>query len=426
MPAYVTGKCLARRAASVTFFLLVATCCSVVLAVEPTVTAGRPNVRQRLRTLSHPLPDSFVVRTERSASKTTDQMRTAKERSSTVSSSSPQIAVPLNASHGTAAVAEPDKPTWCRRWRDCFANWAKQRVKIEYGLKLPAFDGHAANEPLVVFIHGLNSRPEDLAVLIADAEHAGMLCAAFRYPNDQPLADSAQLLSVELSKVRTRHPRRPVYLVTHSMGGLVARAVIEDGELDPRNVRRLVMIAPPNQGSRLARFALSMDLYEYARSAERRREAGPIAGAFADGLAEATRDLQPDSDFLVKLNERGRNPRVTYSLLIGTESFVARERVDHTQQWLDRAGERCRWLAKASDSFTKHVVPLEELIDCEGDGCVAVRRAQLPDVDDVEIGRFSHNGLLMNHDNDECQRCRSWVLARLNQQAATGSRVANF
>ena len=127
--------------------------------------------------------------------------------------------------------------------------------------------------------------------MVRRAERQGHLCTTFRYPNDQSLQKSARMLSRELKSLENKVDA--VQIVAHSMGGLVARAVIEDPQLDPGHVIQLIMIAPPNSGSQLARYAFGLDLVEFATSRDRRREAGLISGSLSDGLSEATRD--PDA-----------------------------------------------------------------------------------------------------------------------------------
>ena len=102
--------------------------------------------------------------------------------------------------------------------------------KPEYGIRcLGTGDDNA---DFVVLVHGLNSRPEDLRAFLPLVKSASLAPAVFRYPNDQPAFESAKLLADELSRLRRKYPHRKVRLVTHSMGGLVARAAIET-DLDP-------------------------------------------------------------------------------------------------------------------------------------------------------------------------------------------------
>ncbi len=50
-----------------------------------------------------------------------------------------------------------------------------------------------------------------------------------------------------------------VHFVTHSMGGLVVRAILENEPLD--NVQKIVMLGPPNQGSEVADFFKDFRLF---------------------------------------------------------------------------------------------------------------------------------------------------------------------
>ena len=98
----------------------------------------------------------------------------------------------------------------------------------------------------------------------------------------------------------------------------LARAVAENPALDPGNVTRLLMVATPNQGSRMAEYTVGADLWEFL---VRRRDGSLTKRLYAsveDGLGEAAEDLQPDSDFLRTLNARKRNPKIQYTLFLGT------------------------------------------------------------------------------------------------------------
>src|SRR5690606_20221809 len=120
-------------------------------------------------------------------------------------------------------------------------------------------------------------------------------CGSFAYPNDQSLGESACLLSQELKRLRETVLDRPIVLVTHSMGGLVARAAIEDPELNPGGVTRLIMVAPPTHGSHLARFAVSPDVWEHWLARSKGNPWRRSVDAMADGLGEAASDLVPGS-----------------------------------------------------------------------------------------------------------------------------------
>ena len=215
-----------------------------------------------------------------------------------------------------------------RRIRAIVASADRRTIKTDYGLILD--EGivsrgleRGGKKPLVIAIHGYNSYPEHVQSILREPREAGMDCGVFSYPNDHEAAHSAKLLSQELKQLQQTDPQREVYLVAFSLGSVVAREAIENPQLDPGNVRRLVMISPPNQGSSLANFAYAMDLWEFIGS-ERRRELGLFFAAVEDGLAEASVDLRPGSLFLKTLNSRQRNDQVQYSIFLGDQGSALR------------------------------------------------------------------------------------------------------
>ncbi|MGH7201500.1 MAG: esterase/lipase family protein, partial [Planctomycetaceae bacterium] len=190
-----------------------------------------------------------------------------------------------------------------------------------YGLRLDeGWDARPADLPLVLLVQGYGDSPESLGGLHGELVEHGFPCATFAYPNDGPLTEAAELLAAELHDFQEEHPDRNIAAVTHSMGGLVVRAVIEDSDLDPGNVSRLIMVCPPNHGSPWAELPGGLECWEYLQEEERDSLGNAFNASVSDGLNEARTDLKPGSRFLHELNARERNPNVHYSLLLGTGS----------------------------------------------------------------------------------------------------------
>jgi pimeloyl-ACP methyl ester carboxylesterase len=246
---------------------------------------------------------------------------------------------------------------------------------------------------IVLLIHGLNSRPEDLAALFPVIASADMCRATFRYPNDQPIDESANLLAHELRKLARARPTCKIRLVTHSMGGLVARAVVENPQLHVSNVTQLIMVAPPNHGSTLARVATFMDCYEFFSSAERRRN-GILSGCVSDGLGEAAGDLEPNSVFLDQLNARQRNPLVQYTIILGTNGPMQPRELASIRETVRDYSDSSPYTRFASSKLNGALRQLDEVVDGQGDGVVSVARGQLDGVKDIVVLPFRHADVL--------------------------------
>jgi pimeloyl-ACP methyl ester carboxylesterase len=263
------------------------------------------------------------------------------------------------------------------------------RAQQQYGLIMDDSADQLADRQFVVGIHGFNGGPDAMTALLDPLRAAGRPCASFVYPNDQAIADSAALLSRELKALARREPRRRVALVAFSMGGLVARAALENPELDPGNVERLIMIAPPNQGTICARYSRGFDLYEHVY---RQRQFEPrrwLVASMLDGLGEARNDLCPDSAFLRQLNARPRNKSIRYSILLGKGGELDQRVVDRVARSIDRLQNTSTWARVFAPKLDRIRSDLSELTE-PSDGFVTVRRGRLPGVDDVCVLRFGH------------------------------------
>ncbi|HVK88230.1 MAG TPA: alpha/beta fold hydrolase [Kofleriaceae bacterium] len=101
-------------------------------------------------------------------------------------------------------------------------------------------------KPLVVLLHGLARGQGSMRRLGTYLRAEGFETIARTYPSRR---HSIEYLAREVADwIVERADGRPVHAVTHSMGGVIVRHLH-----DPRiRWERIVMLAPPNRGSRLA------------------------------------------------------------------------------------------------------------------------------------------------------------------------------
>lgn len=149
-------------------------------------------------------------------------------------------------------------------------------------LLLPAILMASVTDPMrVVFlVHGWNGSVDSFGIVpkLLAAEQPGLWPAgywnvetiAFKAPRpDATLVEQSRAcgekVAAALSSLARKFPGQPreVYFVTHSMGGLIVRQLYLDNREKPgplmdafRDLKRAVLVAPPNQGSDEVRFAI--------------------------------------------------------------------------------------------------------------------------------------------------------------------------
>jgi hypothetical protein len=197
------------------------------------------------------------------------------------------------------------------------------------------------------------------------------------------------------------------------MGGLVARACVENAALDPGNIERLIMIAPPTHGTLVAHFAVGTDLYEHWLT---RKEGGPwrrVRDSIIDGLGEAADDLCPESEFLTELNGRPRNPRVRYSLFLGTGGCLNDAQVAWIRESLCKSLGKVPGADGGAERLATILADIDELVEGKGDGIVAVKRGHLEGVADTVIMPFGHMAVTGEPSDELLREFQQAVLQRV-------------
>jgi pimeloyl-ACP methyl ester carboxylesterase len=266
----------------------------------------------------------------------------------------------------------------------------------------------------VIVVHGYNSCPARNQSMANAIREAGFPCGTFAYPNDYTIITSAQLLSSELRRFRREQPARRVVLVCHSMGGMVARACIEDSLYDPGNVDRAILIAPPTCGTAVAHFAVGTDIWEHWLA---RRDGGPwrrIHDSVIDGLGEAADELCPGSTFLEELNSRPRNPRVQYSVILGTGARMTEAEMEWIRESVIHKLTKVPGAKDGVEQLELLLGDMDELVEGKGDGVVAVARGRLDGVSDTLVLPFGHLSVTGEPATDVVRQVQAAVLQRLN------------
>lgn len=158
----------------------------------------------------------------------------------------------------------------------------------------------------VVLLHGLARSSWSMAPLAYRLRAAGYATLSLDYPSRRyDLATIAESLADDVDAFAA-HCGGPVHFVTHSMGGLVVRMML--ARRRPKQLGRVVMLCPPNQGSELADLLARVPLY--------RRLLGPAAAQLVTRRDAALADLLRPADYPVGVIAGTRSLYPVASLLL--------------------------------------------------------------------------------------------------------------
>ena len=153
-------------------------------------------------------------------------------------------------------------------------------------------DGEPSEREAVVLLHGLGRTDRSMRPLERRLSDAGFRVENLGYASlDEDPATLVAQLRARIVACCADAPR--VHFVTHSLGGILVRAALAETApedpgrhaLDGVTVGRVVMLAPPNQGSELVDALRKLDLFEWML--------GPTAARLGTDAESLPKQLPP-------------------------------------------------------------------------------------------------------------------------------------
>lgn len=112
-------------------------------------------------------------------------------------------------------------------------------------------------QEIIVLIHGLMRSSLSLSSLKSFLETQGYQVYYYKYPSSKYRIQQHGIhLNHYIETLLVNHSDAKIHFITHSLGGIITREAIS--RLSPqqlKNIGSLIMLAPPNQGSKLARLS---------------------------------------------------------------------------------------------------------------------------------------------------------------------------
>lgn len=151
----------------------------------------------------------------------------------------------------------------------------------------------------IVFLHGLGRTWLSMSWLASQARRRGYNVVNHGYRSRRHSIDEhARQLRIVVGAISGRGC---IHFITHSLGGIIVRAMLADRSAWPKRLGRVVMLSPPNQGSELVDFLAGNPIYQSVlgpaggelgtRAASTPNQLGPVE--FEVGVITGDRSFEP-------------------------------------------------------------------------------------------------------------------------------------
>ena len=260
---------------------------------------------------------------------------------------------------------------------------------------LKSYRPNDPTRPTICLVHGLNSSSGGFVHMIPWLEEAGYGIVVYDYPFNRSIAESCQRFARDWAAFRARSR-------TSSRGrswptrwarcwrGRSSRTTTEPA----RDVCSLILIAPVNQGSQLAKVQTVIQIMNGLQAINGKNTTKAMMN-LSDGLGQAAEDMLPGSPFLKGLNRRPRRRGLPYHIVAGDRGFLTRDGRAQIEGRIELVTRNSGIFGRLTQAATADLPDLlDELTDGTGDGCVSVERTRLEGVADHVTIHANHAELI--------------------------------
>lgn len=191
------------------------------------------------------------------------------------------------------AITSLDDPRFDPKFSD-MGLWKPLEFSLEVGPGLFLLEPYDSGKIPVLFVHGIGSSPRAWRTVIKNLDRSRFQPWVFSYASGLPLEANATYLSRAMTELKIIHEFEKLYIVAHSMGGLVSQAFISKYRASQAQYLKLfVTLSTPWSGHSAAQLGVD----------------------YAPAVVPAWRDMAPNSEFLDKLQKSQLPSDLPYHLL---------------------------------------------------------------------------------------------------------------
>jgi pimeloyl-ACP methyl ester carboxylesterase len=211
--------------------------------------------------------------------------------------------------------------------------WEPYATLKEVGIGLFFLEAYDPHKIPVLFVYGASGHAQNWRVLFDEMDRQRFQPWFFNYPSGLDLEFVGSALEGAIQLLHERYAFDHLFIVAHSMGGLVARhAILQNIYEDQQDyIRLFITISTPWGGHRAAAQGVK----------------------YAPAVVPSWRDMAPDSDFLAHLYSRPLPPDVPYYLFFsyGGRSGMMDENNDGAVTLESQLDYRVQRHAQSLDGF---------------------------------------------------------------------------